>query len=106
VVALCIKLFHKIKIKLSGRPSAEAIADQMLIAYHTLAGPMLDAPTIRAAFQRAAAKGCIDHAVLTILDHVADNPPTFWENGRPLRLGQLRGAVLGIITRAAKFGRV
>jgi len=71
----------KVKRALSGKPSFAAIVEEQISAYASLYGPVLHAPTIRAAFERAVQKGMVwGQEAMTILDRVAANPPRVWTN--------------------------
>jgi hypothetical protein len=81
VVFLLIWIISKVKLALFRRPSFEDILTEQLSAYGALFGPVLHAPTIRAAFERVVAKGgSWNQEALVTLDRVAANPPLVWRN--------------------------
>jgi hypothetical protein len=81
LILLLLWIIGKVQLALSGKPSLEDIFNEQLSAYGALFGPVLHAPTIRAAFERVAAKGATwNQEALVILDRVVANPPPVWRN--------------------------
>jgi hypothetical protein len=84
IVSLIWRIVSKIKMKLmlSGKASHEELVVEELVAYATLKGPVLHAPTIRAAFERATAKGVLaNQEAMCILDRLVANPAVpVWDN--------------------------
>jgi hypothetical protein len=81
LIFLLLWIIGKVKLALFRKPSFEDMLTEQLSAYGALFGPVLHAPTIRAAFERVVAKGASwNQEALVILDRLAANPPSVWRN--------------------------
>jgi hypothetical protein len=80
LVVIAIKLWHRLTRLVSGkRPTPLALIEEMESVYTLLRGPAVHVPTVRAAFDRAAAKGAVwDQVGLCVLDHLAADPSPVW----------------------------
>ena len=75
------KLSHLFTGKQTHLQEMTQLIGKMEEAYKWLAGPVLHVGTIRAAFERAAARGVIwDQQIFYILDRLAQQNPQIWDN--------------------------